>query len=317
VYTEHKAAQENDRMTTEEFLVRFRGVRGSYPVPGPTTVQVGGNTACVEVRAGGHLIILDAGTGIISLGQDLVRQHEAENRPVIATLLFSHTHHDHTQGFPFFAPAYLGTSTLYMFGPKNFYEDIEEALTRAMLAPTFPIALDELKSLRIISNIDESEVIVLDQGKEPQIVNIYREETTPSPDAVYISPIRSFFHPKGGVTLYRIEWAGKKIVYASDTEGYVGGDTRLIRFAEEADLLIHDAQYTTEEYLTGTVPKQGWGHSTPEMATAVAQEAKVKRLALFHHDPSHDDQMLYEIERQAQQVFPSTVLAHEGLTIKL
>ncbi len=304
-------------MTTEKFLVRFRGVRGSYPVPGPSTTQVGGNTACVEVQAGGHLIILDAGTGIISLGQDLARQNTIEKKPVVATILFSHTHHDHTQGFPFFAPAYSGTSTLYMFGPKNFYEDIEEALTRAMLAPTFPIALDELKSLRIISNVDESEAIILDQGKEPQLVNIYREEIPTSSQAVRISPMRSFFHPKGGVTLYRIEWAGKKMVYASDTEGYVGGDTRLIRFAEEADLLIHDAQYTTEEYLTGDVPKQGWGHSTPEMATAVAQTARVKRLALYHHDPLHDDEMLYMLERKAQQAFPNTMLAYEGLTIEL
>ncbi len=304
-------------MTTEKFLVRFRGVRGSYPVPGPSTIQVGGNTSCVEVWAGGHLIIVDAGTGIISLGRDLARQYAIDKKPVVATILFSHTHHDHTQGFPFFDPAYFGTSTLYMFGPKNFYEDIEEALTRAMLAPTFPIALDELKSLRIISNIDETEVIILDQGKEPQIVNIYREEVPTSPQVVRISSMRSFFHPKGGVTLYRIEWAGKRMVYASDTEGYVGGDMRLVRFSEEADLLIHDAQYTTAEYLTGDVPKQGWGHSTPEMATAVAQAARVKRLALFHHDPLHDDEMLYAIEREAKLAFPNTVLAYEGLTIEL
>jgi len=271
----------------------------------------------VEVRAGGHLIILDAGTGIIGLGRDLARQYAIDQKPVVATILFTHTHHDHTQGFPFFEPAYFGTSTLYMFGPKNFYEDVEEALTRAMLAPTFPIALDELKSLRIISNIDETGVIVLDQGKEPQIVNIYREKITASPQAVRISSMRSFYHPKGGVTLYRIEWAGKKMVYASDTEGYVGGDTRLIRFSEEADLLIHDAQYTTEEYLTGDVPKQGWGHSTPEMATAVAKAARVKRLALFHHDPLHDDEMLSAIEREARLAFPNTVLAYEGLTIEL
>jgi phosphoribosyl 1,2-cyclic phosphodiesterase len=309
--------QENDRMTTEKFLVRFRGVRGSYPVPGPSTTQVGGNTSCIEVWAGGHLIIIDAGTGVISLGRDLVRQYAIDKKPVVATILFSHTHHDHTQGFPFFAPAYLGTSTLYMFGPKNFYEDIEEALTRAMLAPTFPVALDELKSLRIISNIDETEVIILDQSKEPQIVNVYREEITASPKATLISSMRSFFHPKGGVTIYRIEWSGKKMVYASDTEGYIGGDTRLIRFSEEADLLIHDAQYTNEEYLTGDDPKQGWGHSTPEMATAVAREARVKRLALFHHDPLHDDEMLSAIEREARLAFPNTVLAYEGLTIEL
>jgi ribonuclease BN (tRNA processing enzyme) len=105
------------------------------------------------------------------------------------------------------------------------------------------------------------------------------------------------------------------MVYASDTESYVGGDTRLIEFAMGTDLLIHDAQYTSEEYVTD--PKQGWGHSTPEMAIAIAQAAKVKKLALFHHEPEHDDDTLAEIEKKAQEAFPNTILAYEGLTIEL
>ncbi|HID62730.1 MAG TPA: MBL fold metallo-hydrolase, partial [Anaerolineae bacterium] len=162
----------------DKFIIRFRGVRGSYPVPGETTSRVGGNTACVEVWAGGHLIIIDAGTGIIGLGKDLMKKYRdgGENEPIVATMLFSHTHHDHTQGFPFFEPAYEGTSVLYMFGPKTFYEDIEEALSRAMLAPTFPVALEELKSLKVMSNIEESEVVILDQGQDPQILNVYRDK---------------------------------------------------------------------------------------------------------------------------------------------
>jgi len=301
----------------DKFVVRFRGVRGSYPMPGRATLRVGGNTSCVEVWAGGHLIILDAGTGIIGLGKDLMRKYQAngEKEPIAATMLFSHTHHDHTQGFPFFDPADKGTSVLYMFGPKTFYEDIEEALSRAMLAPSSPVALGELKSLKVMSNIEESEVIILAKGKAPQILNVYRDKKENSPDAVEIGVMRSFAHPKGGVSVYKISWAGKSMVYATDTESYVGGDTRLIEFARGTDLLIHDAQYTNEEYVTG--PKQGWGHSTPEMAIAIAQAAGVEKLVLFHHDPSHDDDTLAEIEKKAQEAFPKTILAYEGLAIEL
>jgi len=301
----------------DKFIVRFRGVRGSYPVPGETTSRVGGNTACVEVWAGGHLIIIDAGTGIIGLGKELMKKYRAsgEKEPIVATMLFSHTHHDHTQGFPFFDPAHEGTSVLYMFGPRTFYEDIEEALSRAMLAPSFPVALAELKSLKVMSNIEESEVVILNRSMDPQLLNVYRDEREDSPDAVEIGLMRSFAHPNGGVSVYKISWAGKNMVYASDTESYIGGDTRLIEFARGTDLLIHDAQYTSQEYVTG--PKQGWGHSTPEMAIAIAQAAKVKKLVLFHHDPSHDDDTLAEIERKAQEAFPNTILAYEGLTIKL
>lgn len=300
----------------DKFIIRFRGVRGSYPVPGETTSRVGGNTACVEVRAGGHLIIIDAGTGIIGLGKDLMKTYRVSRgkEPIVATMLFSHTHHDHTQGFPFFEPAYEGTSVLYMFGPKTFYEDIEEALSRAMLAPTFPVALGELKSLKVMSNIEESEAVILDQGIGLQILNVYRDERESSPDAVEIGVMRSHAHPRG-VSIYKISWAGKSMVYASDTESYVGGDTRLIEFARGTDLLIHDAQYTNQEYIT--CPKQGWGHSTPEMAITIAQAAKVKKLVLFHHDPEHDDDTLIEIEKKAQEAFPNTLLAHEGLTIEL
>ncbi len=286
-------------------------------MPGPKTSRVGGNTSCVEIWAGGHLIIIDAGTGIIDLGRDLETKYRRDGKPIIATMLFSHTHHDHTQGFPFFAPAYLGTSVLYMFGPKTFYEDVEEALARAMLAPSFPVSLDELKSLKVISNLDEWEEVILDEDQELRVRNIYRDKREASPRAVSISLLKSYAHPKGGVSIYKIQWSGKSIVYASDTESYVGGDVRLINFAKNVDVLIHDAQYTREEYIGEPVPKQGWGHSTPGMATAVAQAAQVKRLVLFHHDPLRDDDSLAQIEKEAQKDFPNTILAYEGLTIEL
>ncbi len=159
--------------------------------------------------------------------------------------------------------------------------------------------------------------MILDQGKEPRIRNIYRHEPVTPPTAVQISVLNSTAHAGEAVSIYKITWSAKSMVYATDTEGYVGGDTRLIEFARGADLLIHDAQYTQSEYVTSPRPKQGWGHSTPEMATSTAKAAQVKKLALFHHDPNHDDETLAEIERKAQQDFPNTILAYEGLTIEL
>jgi len=299
----------------EGFVVRFRGVRGHHPVPGATTLKYGGNTPCVEVWAGGRLIILDAGTGLVSLGDDLMAWHQAVKKPIIATMFFSHTHHDHTQGFPFFTPAYIGTSVLYMFGPRTFDQDLEKALARAMLPPTFPVQLEELASLKIISNLDRSEAILIGPEHQPQIRNIYRDSLQAGPDTVQIYVQRSSFHPGGGVSLFRIEWNGKSVVYASDTEGVEGGDTSLISFAKGSDLLIHDAQYTAQEYVE--LPRQGWGHSTPEMATAVAQAAQVGQLVLHHHDPDHDDDSLDQMEAEAQTHFSQTTMAYEGLTIRL
>ena len=202
-----------------------------------------------------------------------------------------------------------------MFGPRTFYEDTEEALRRSMVAPASPVALEELSSLKIISNIEESEAIILEKGSDPRLYNLYRDQITPPPEAVKITVLRSYAHPKNGVNIYRIEWREKSLVFATDTESYAGGDTRLIRFAQEADMLIHDAQYTHQEYTSGAVPKQGWGHSTPEMAAGIAQMARVRQLVLFHHDPSHGDEILSEMEADARAVFPNSILAREGLTL--
>jgi ribonuclease BN (tRNA processing enzyme) len=212
-------------------------------------------------------------------------------------------------------PAYQGASTLYMFGPKTFDQDLEDALSRSMLAPTFPVSLEELPSLKIISNLNENELILLGPDQGPQIRNIYREEFEVGPDTVRIDVMRSSFHPAVGVSVYRIEWQGESVVYATDTEGVAGGDSRLIQFATGCDLLIHDAQYTTDEYVG--VPKQGWGHSTPEMATFVAQQAGVKQLVLYHHEPLHQDAKLDEMLTQARTAFPNTISAYEGLTVRL
>jgi phosphoribosyl 1,2-cyclic phosphodiesterase len=296
-------------------VVRFRGVRGTYPAPGATTLKYGGNTPCVEVWAGGRPIILDAGTGIVSLGRDLMRWHKQTATPIVATLFLSHTHPDHTQGFPFFSPAHEGSSTLYIFGPKTFDQDMGDSLSRAMLPPTFPVLLEELPSLKIISNISQNQVILIGPDQKPQVRNAFREKVEASPDTVRVRMLQSFFHPSDSVNIFKIEWEGKSLVYATDIEGVSGGDVRLVHFCQGCNLLIHDAQYTWDEYIG--LPRQGWGHSTPEMATLVARKAGVKRLVLFHHDPGHDDAALDAMLAQAQKVFPETLMATEGLTLKL
>lgn len=303
-------------MPDDNLIIRFWGVRGSYPVPGPRTVRIGGNTACVEIQAGQHTLILDAGTGIINLGAELMRRSRANGTPVTATILFSHMHNDHTQGFPFFDPAYVGASTLHILGPKVFESDLEETLSHAMLPPSFPVALEDLPSLKILRNVNETDIVLI--GPRPadvQVLNIYHNEIDPSPDLVRVRTYHSYAHPKSGVNVYSISWRGKTVVYATDTEGYVQSDQRLVKFAKDADVLIHDAQYRIEDYTNPSKPKQGWGHSTPEMAMAVAQASNAKQLVLFHHEPTYADDTITSIEEDARKTFPNIRAASEGLEI--
>jgi len=305
---------------TDTMTIKFWGVRGSHPMPGTSTMRYGGNTPCVEVSTGKQTLILDAGTGIIGLGRDLLRRAAGTSQPVEATLLFSHMHHDHTQGFPFFVPAYIGTSKLHIFGPGIFERDLEDMLAHTMLPPSFPVALQELPSLRIMRSVHETDVILLGESVGGVAVrNVFHQQVESDSDLVRIRVLHSYAHP-GDVLIYRIDWREHSVVYATDTEGYEGVDQRLAAFARGAEVLIHDAQYTEEHYL-GRLPgfpsTQGWGHSTARMACDVANAAGVGRLVLFHHEPRYDDEVIASIEAQSQARFANTVAAHEGLEIRL
>lgn len=304
----------------ENFKIKFWGVRGSYPVPGSETVKIGGNTSCVEVNINDELIIIDAGTGIIKLGHELLHQHIKNKKPIVATILFSHMHHDHNQGFPFFKPAYLGSSVLYLFGPKFFREEIEEVISRAMLPPFFPVELSELSSTRTVRSIDDKEIIVQSPKTEnkPTIFNIFKDKVKLNETDIVIEILKGYAHPKGGVIFYKIQYKNKSIVYASDTEGYLWGDQKLIEFAKDCDILIHDAQFSSKEYNgEDGLNRQGYGHSTPEMAIDVAQKSNAKKLILYHHDPTHSDSQIKSIENACQKLFPNSIAAYEGLEIKL
>lgn len=303
-------------MEKETFTVKFWGVRGSYPTPGPQTLEYGGNTSCVEVRVGGHTIILDAGTGIIPLGREIAQRNRATKGggtpPLL--ILFSHLHHDHTQGFPFFGPAYNPAARLHMYGPGTPEQSLEDLLARNQMPPSFPLNLREMNAAREIREICELDSIILDENG----IRLSRGGAAHSPDAVVIRLMKSYAHP-GGVYIYRITWHGHSLVYATDVEGYLGGDCRLAKFAQGADLLIHDGQYSEQNYrgLNGTMSTQGFGHSTPQMACETASAAGVKRLALTHHDPSYSDETVRALEEQAQSLFPNVFSAREGMEIEL
>ncbi len=305
-------------MKTNQFLVRFWGARGSYPVPGPHTVRYGGNTTCVEVQAGKHTLILDAGTGIVNLGHDLLRRAREQQdggAPINVTLLFTHMHNDHTQGFPFFLPAHVGTSTLQILGPRTFHEDLEDTLNHAVLPPNFPVSLHEMPSLKMVRSLHETDMVLISpEDGHLHIHNIHHSDFNRSPEMLCIHIYRSRAHPRDGVYIYRIEWQNRSMVFATDTEGYQGTDQRLVAFARGTDLLIHDAQYTEHDYISA---KQGWGHSTPEMACNVAKQCGAGKLVLFHHEPRYTDEQIDDIERKSQQRFPNTIAAYEGLEIVL
>lgn len=297
--------------------ITFWGVRGSYPVPGPQTLRFGGNTPCVEIQAGPHTLLLDAGTGIVSAGRALMKRAAEAGQAVQATLLFSHMHHDHTHGFPFFAPLYHGDTRLTILAPGLNGCEPDTILTRTMAPPNFPLAYDDLRATKAIHPIQEGQEILI--GETCRLYPEGQAEKAREPDTLHVRLLRSYAHPNG-VLLFRIEWGGHTVVYATDTEGYEGGDQRLIRFAEGADLLIHDSQYALAHYLgkmAGLPATQGYGHSTPHMACAVARSAGVKQLALFHFDPLYDDTMIAQLEQEAQGGFPAAFAAYEGLTLQL
>jgi phosphoribosyl 1,2-cyclic phosphodiesterase/CheY-like chemotaxis protein len=251
--------------------VRFWGTRGSIPKPGPSTVRYGGNTSCVEVRsAAGTTVVLDCGTGALALGAELMQRGE---KPLRGYLLISHTHWDHIQGLPFFAPLFVAGNEWDVYAPHGFLQSVRETLAGQMQHTYFPVDLEQLGATIRYHNLTEGVFTVGDIEIRSRYLN----------------------HPT--LTLgYRLEVDGVTLAYCCDHEphsrplaygsGEIGEqDQEHIGFIAGADLLIHDAQYRAAEYES----KIGWGHSTLEYVTAIAQMAGVKSLALTHHDPRRDD----------------------------
>lgn len=277
----------------DEFKIRFWGVRGSIPSPGPETIRYGGNTPCVEMQVNGQRLIFDGGTGLRALGRSLKGQSS-----LTAHLFFSHYHWDHVQGFPFFEPAFLPSNRFHIYGAIALDgSTIEQRLALQMLHPNFPVPLQIMSSNLMFHDISPGDSLNLGHG-------------------IAIATA-SLNHPGESVG-YRVSCSGYIAAYVTDTEHLTDGlDENVLRLAHQADVLIYDSTYTNEEYHHPHTPKLGWGHSTWQEAVKVAQAAGVKRLVIFHHDPSHDDEFLDEVSRLAQLAMPNSQLAYEGLELNL
>jgi phosphoribosyl 1,2-cyclic phosphodiesterase len=295
---------------TPGFRVRFWGVRGSYPTPGPQTIRYGGNTTCVEVEVGGHILVLDAGSGIIRLGEELLQR--AAGQDLHVTLLITHGHTDHLLGLPFFAPLYQPEASIAFFAPFLAGREVEQLVTPLMSPPYFPVDIHRLPSRRTFHTLTGQERIIWPTEKqEPQLC---QESQQIQAGEVHVSVHLSSHHPLNGSAVYRIEYEGRRLVFATDVEWREHCDPVFLAFVEGADVLIHDAQYTSDEY---SADKQGFGHSSTMMATEAANEAHVGRLVLFHHEPTHDDEKLDALQEEAREHFAQTSAAYEGLEIDL
>ncbi len=268
----------------------YYGVRGSIPTPGPETIRYGGNTPCVAVWCDGELVILDAGTGLRVLGEELMATRFGKGGGR-ATLLVTHTHWDHIQGFPFFRPAYVNGNSFQIAGMHQINKGLETAMHHQQQYQNFPVLLSQMPARITFNALSE------DAGLSIGGLSI---STT------------VLNHP-GGACAYRVDHGDHAVVYATDTEHYPEIDLRLLALCLGADVLIYDATYTPEEYREHV----GWGHSTWQKGIELATAAGVKALHLFHHHPSHSDEFMEAVLAEARKSFPETHLAREGWTVDL
>lgn len=290
--------------------LKFWGVRGSIPCPGPATVRYGGNTSCLEVQGGPDVLVLDAGTGIRELGLTLA----AQRRPLRVHLLISHTHWDHIQGFPFFAPIYSPGNEIVVYGPRGLDRPLEEIVLGQMEYSYFPVRGVELQARVRFEELDEQTLQI-------------------GPWTVATLPMN---HPVR-VLAYRLTLGGRTMVYSGDNEPYYDvlgtsdpeGQTavrrrsewvrecneKVVRFVQGAHVLVADAQYTDEEYET----KRGWGHSPLSHVLDLAARAGVERLVLFHHEPTHSDDDMDRIDALARSRARGfeVITAREGLILDI
>lgn len=246
----------------------------------------------MEVRCGEHLIILDAGSGIRELGIALQKE-----QPLTAHILFSHLHWDHIQGFPFFRPAFVPNNLFHIYAKRQLNTTLQNLLAGQMMYPHFPKTLEDMAAGMSFHELDHGDTIELGEAR------------------IACAPAN---HPDGCI-MFRIEYRQRALVYATDTEHFECVDPVIKNLSQDADCLIYDAMFTDEEYQgkVGVFSKAGWGHSTWQQAVRLAQEANVKRLVLFHHDPAHDDEFIEQYEKKARERFPATYAAYEGLSFEL
>jgi phosphoribosyl 1,2-cyclic phosphodiesterase len=279
-------------------FVKFYGTRGSVPVCHADFQEFGGNTTCIQIRDphSKNIAVIDAGTGIRELGKDFIRSGQDQDEIFIA---FTHFHWDHIQGFPFFEPAFDKNQRINFLalGWGERITCLKDIFRTQMQKEFFPVQLEKMGAKFKFMLLKETERVFKTQTKKPKPVVVKTNKHN---------------HP-GGAYGYRIEFDGKVLVFCTDIEHGKSLDKKVIEFAADADLLIHDAQFTDEELKK----KRGWGHSSFSQAIEVAEKANVKMLALTHHDPDHDDNFLKKIEKNCQSRFKNCFLAREKIEIEL
>jgi phosphoribosyl 1,2-cyclic phosphodiesterase len=302
------------------FSANFWGVRGSIPCPGPSTVEFGGNTACLEIRADDRLIIVDLGTGVKPLGDKLMGT-DFKKGPMSMDIFISHTHWDHIMGFPMFTPIFIPGTKMRIMGPVSYNDDTLESIISDQLSYRYwPVRQSELAAKIEYKELKET---TLDMGGDLKLTTKYLNH-----------PILCLG--------YRFEYKGKTIVTAFDHEPFRNlfptdpndpsyneeaaqqgeeaakdQNEKILNFYNNADILIHDTQYTPEEF----AKHLGWGHSSFDYAIEAACQAKVKKLVFFHHDPNRTDEQLKSLEEQYKNVVKGissleVIMAREGTTIE-
>jgi phosphoribosyl 1,2-cyclic phosphodiesterase len=270
--------------------IKFYGVRGSLPVCGREFEKYGGNTTCIKIyRENAHRIaIIDAGTGIRNLGKEIVSSGLTQN---IINIFFSHFHLDHIQGLPYFAPAYNKEQRIGILamGRRGKIKNLKEIFSTQMQEEYFPIGLDMMGA----------QFEFLTYGDKEKLFG-----------AVVKAAPQHHVYPGGSYGI-RAEDESKVFAICTDVEHIDGIDQNVVDIAMNADLLVHDGQYTPEEYKK----LKGWGHSSFEHAVEVAIKANVKKLIITHHDPDHNDDFLDEMECECQKLFPNSFFAKEGMEI--
>lgn len=274
--------------------IRFWGVRGTIPAPGPDTVRLGGNTACIDVlTSDDQLIVIDAGSGIRRLGIALSEEYSSR---IVGTILVSHTHWDHIQGFPFFAPLIGPQSRQNRFvivGQKRVGRQLEKVLAGQIIEPYLPFAFKELAADIHVKEVSGGESVVIGDDT-----------------IIRVAELR---HP-GGCLGFRIE--NNDLVFAYCTDSSHDDDQlteNVLALAQDADLLVHDAQYSLEQ----RVEFPEYGHSSWLEAVRVAEKANVGCLSLFHYDPNASDDYMESVLQKAREIFPRTILSQEGLELNL
>jgi len=270
--------------------VKFYGVRGSLPVSGKEFQRYGGNTTCLCItrEKANRIVIVDAGTGIRNLGKELVARGYKQD---VINISFTHFHMDHIQGFPFFAPCYDNNQKIgiHVMGKERKIKNLKEIFSTQMQKEYFPVELEAM-------------------GAQFEFLNLGDRETFYGAN---VSAAPQFHKFPGGSYGLRIEDESGSLVICTDVEHINGIDEGILKLADGADLLIHDGQYTEEEYKK----YKGWGHSTWKQAVDVAIKAKVRKLIITHHDPDHDDDFLDQMEQASKKEFPNCEFAKEGMEV--